>query len=61
MSTVEEISQAIKSLDVKSQVQLLRALPQYLKISPEDVAWAQLAEDAFSFWDNDEDAIYDQL
>ena len=32
-----------------------------LGISPEDYAWLKLAELAFRFWDNEEDAIYDQL
>lgn len=61
MSTVAEISHAIEQLDVKEQVELLRILPQHLKISPEDLAWSRLAEPAFEFWDNSEDAIYDQL
>ena len=26
-----------------------------------DESWMRLAEDAFAFWDNDEDAIYDSL
>lgn len=61
MSTVAEISEAIEKLDVKEQLQLLQVLPRYLKIAPEDLAWAKLAEPAFAFWDNPEDAIYDQL
>jgi hypothetical protein len=61
MSTVAEISEAIERLDVKEQVKLLQALPQHLKIDPDDLAWTRLAEPAFSFWDNPEDAIYDQL
>ena len=32
-----------------------------LNLSPEDLLWARLAESAFSFWDNPEDAIYDGL
>ncbi len=32
-----------------------------LNLSPEDLLWARLAESAFSFWDNPEDAIYDEL
>ncbi|MBE0544868.1 MAG: hypothetical protein IH623_26310 [Verrucomicrobia bacterium] len=61
MSTVAEISDAIEKLDVKEQVELLRILPQHLKISPEDLAWSRLAEPAFEFWNNPEDAIYDKL
>ena len=61
MSTVVEISAAIDKLDVKEQVELLRILPKHLKIVPDDLAWCQLAEPAFEFWNNPEDAIYDQL
>jgi len=61
MSTVLEITDAIEKLDVKAQVALLRELPQHLKISPEDLAWTRAAEGSFDFWDNPEDAIYDQL
>jgi hypothetical protein len=61
MSTVAEISEAIEKLDVKEQVKLLQALPQHLKITPDDLAWSRLAEPAFEFWNNPEDAIYDDL
>jgi hypothetical protein len=61
MSTVADIERAIEHLDVKQQVELIRELPKYLKISFEDVAWLQLAEVSFNFWDNPDDAIYDQL
>ena len=61
MSTVQEITKAIEHLDMKQQVQLLQELPQHLKISADDVAWTKLAEQSFNLWDNEEDAIYDQL
>ena len=61
MSTVAEISEAIGKLDVKEQIKLLQLLPQRLKISPDDLAWSRLAEPAFEFWNNPEDAIYDEL
>ncbi len=61
MSTVAEISEAIEKLDVRDQVKLLQTLPQHLKISPDDLAWSKLAEPAFEFWNNPEDAIYDKL
>ncbi len=61
MSTVAEITYAIEKLDVKDQVRLLQELPNHLKISPEDAAWTRLAEPSFGFWENREDAIYDQL
>jgi hypothetical protein len=61
MSTVAEINEAIEKLDVKEQIKLLQGLPDHLKISPDDLAWTRLAESAFAFWDNTEDAIYDKL
>jgi hypothetical protein len=61
VSTVVEISAAIDKLDVKEQVELLRILPQHLKISLDEFARMRLAEPAFEFWNNPEDAIYDHL
>lgn len=61
MSTVAEINEAIEKLDVPEQIRLLQDLPQHLKIHADDFAWPKLAESSFSFWDNPEDAIYDQL
>ena len=61
MSTVAEINEAIEKLDVKEQIKLLQGLPDHLKISPDNLDWTRLAESAFAFWDNAEDAIYDKL
>jgi hypothetical protein len=61
VSTVQEIAEAIEQLPVKQQVQLLSELPRHRKISADDAAWPKLAEPAFAFWDNPEDAIYDTL
>lgn len=61
MSTVEEIEQAIERLDMKDQARLLQELPGHLKISPEDLGWLKAAEPAFKFWENSDDASYDQL
>lgn len=61
VSTVQEISQAIEHLDVRDQMRLLHDLPTHLKIQPDDVAWLKVAEPAFEFWNNPEDAIYDEL
>jgi hypothetical protein len=61
VSTVAEISEAIEKLEVKDQIELLKVLPQHLKISTDDLAWARLGEPAFDFWNNPDDAIYDQL
>jgi hypothetical protein len=59
--TVQEISQAIKHLDVRDQIRLLHDLPAHLKIQPDDVAWLKVTEPAFEFCNNPEEAIYDEL
>jgi hypothetical protein len=61
VSTVQEISQAIEHLNVRDQMRLLHDLPAHLKIQPDDVGWLKAAEPAFEFWNNPEDAIYDEL
>jgi hypothetical protein len=61
MSTVAEITEAIEQLDARSQVQLLEQLPSHLKVKVEDIGWLRAAESAFAFWDNAEDAVYDDL
>ena len=61
MSTLREIREAIEHLDVREQIRLLEDLPAHLKIQPDDVAWIKAAEPAFEFWNNPEDAIYDDL
>ena len=61
MSSIQEIEEAIERLDVPQQVQLLRDLPARLKITPDDVAALRNGESAFGFWDNPDDAAYDQL
>jgi hypothetical protein len=59
--TVQEISQAIEHLNVRDQIRLLHDLRTHLKIQLDDVAWLKAAEPAFEFWNNPEDAIYDEL
>jgi len=61
MSTVQEIGEAIEHLNVRDQMRLLHDLPADPKIQPNDVAWLKAAEPTFEFWNNPEDAIYDQL
>jgi hypothetical protein len=39
----------------------VQELPSRLKIAVEDIGWLKLAERTFEFWDNSDDAIYDQL
>ncbi len=58
---IDKIFEEIKGLSEAKQKEFLFLLPNVLKLSPEDLLWARLAESAFSFWDNPEDKIYDEL
>ncbi len=58
---IDKIIDEIKSLSKDEQREFLSHLPKALNVSPEDLLWARLAESAFSFWDNPEDQIYDEL
>jgi hypothetical protein len=58
---VDEILQQIAHLEPEEQRQLLERLPAVLLCSAEELGWLQVAEPAFGFWDNPEDARYDQL
>jgi len=40
---------------------LEREIADVSGISEEDLAWMRLAEPAFAFWDNPDDAVYDTL
>jgi hypothetical protein len=61
MSNLCEIEEAIGELDLKQQVQLLRDLAVQLSSQMEDLGWLQASESSFAFWDNEEDAVYDEL
>lgn len=58
---VDEILQQIAHLEPEEQRQLLERLPAVILCSAEELGWLQVAEPAFEFWDNPEDARYDQL
>jgi hypothetical protein len=51
-------------LSQDEQVKLLSKFPRLLrtgKSSSENLDWLKAADQAFSFWDNPEDEIYDAL
>ena len=58
---VKEVAEAIEEFSSEDRQQLLSILPKLLGISAEDFGWLKLSELAFAFWENEEDAIYDQL
>lgn len=58
---VREAAQIVQEFKPQERRQFLLLLPDLLGISPEDYGWLKAAESAFEFWDNEEDAIYDEL
>ena len=59
--SVEQIIGAVRDLSPEAQQEVLIGLPSALSVSRDDLAWLRLAEQAFQFWDNAEDAAYDVL
>lgn len=55
------IARAIQESKPEEQRELLTKLPHLLKIEPADFAFLKLAEQSFDFWNNLDDAIYDNL
>ncbi len=61
---VDQISVAILLLDQEEKIELRQRLPALLKLESdelEDVGWLRLAESAFSFWEDAEEDIYNDL
>jgi hypothetical protein len=58
---VKEVAKAIEEFSPEDRQQLLNILPKLLGISAEDFGWLELSESAFAFWENEEDAIYNEL
>ena len=59
--SIKEVEQAIQSFEAEDQKKLLKDLPKLLKISRADLELLKMSETAFSFWENSEDQIYDNL
>jgi len=58
---VRQVVQIIREFESQERGQFLHLLPTLLNISSEDYGWLKIAESAFEFWDNEEDAVYDRL
>jgi hypothetical protein len=58
---VQQAVHIVQEFEAEEREQFLSLLPRLLGISLEDYGWLKLAESSFEFWDNEEDAIYDQL
>ena len=59
--SLEDIERAIEQFPPDEQQRLLADMPRLLKLSRVDLALLKLAEPAFQFWENPDDAIYDTL
>jgi hypothetical protein len=59
--TLKDVKQAISQFSPEEQAQLLRDLPKLLAISRSELAMLDLAESAFDFWNNPQDAAYDAI
>lgn len=59
--SLDEIEDEIKKLDRSTQQKLLKDLLQMLEAEQESVALLKVSEPSFDFWDNSEDAVYDNL
>lgn len=61
---VDQISTAILLLDEEEKQALKKRLPALLELEPEELenlGWLRLAESAFSFWEDPEEDIYNDL
>jgi len=58
---VRQVVQIIREFESQERGQFLYLLPTLLNISSEGYGWLKMAESAFEFWDNEDDAIYDRL
>jgi len=59
--SVDSILQSIQSLSPEAQRELISRLPAALQLAEEDLSWLALAGSAFEFWENPDDARYDEL
>jgi|GEM_PF-1278608 len=58
---VRQVMQIIREFESQERGQFLHLLPTLLNTSSEGYGWLKMAESAFEFWDNEEDAVYDRL
>lgn len=61
LEKLEKIEKDIENIPSETQRRLLEHLPDLLKRQPTNLALLKIAEKAFDFWHNPDDAIYDRL
>ncbi len=57
---LDELTEQIARLSPEELRQLLRRLRKMTSLSDEDLDWMRAAEKSFAFWDNPDDAAYDE-
>lgn len=57
---VEELARDIEQLSEEDRRELLRRIAR-LDLTEDELDWLRLSEPSFDFWDNEEDAVYDEL
>lgn len=58
---IPRIAQAILRAKPEEQRQFLAQLPHLLNLSTADIALLKIAEQSFTFWNNLDDIVYDDL
>ncbi len=59
--SLKDIEEAVRELTPAEQAKLLSELPSLLHTPRDDKDLLKIAESSFEFWDNPEDAVYDDL
>lgn len=59
--SLKDLTDAVAHLNQQEQRTLLSKLLSLQKISLDDLTLLKVSESSFDFWDNPEDAIYDDL
>lgn len=60
-AVLSRIEKVIQSAKPEEQREFLAKLPHLLKLDAADFAFLKIAEGAFDFWDNPNDAVYSCL
>lgn len=57
--SLHQVESVIRRARPEEQRVFLMHLPQLLKLAPEDIRFLKAVESSFEFWNNSDDAIYD--
>jgi hypothetical protein len=60
-NSIKQLEEVLSKANPKEQRVFLARLPKILKISWSDLSLLKASQESFDFWNNKEDAIYDNL